>query len=594
MDTFQEMGLLPEILKALDDLGFETPTLIQKKAIPFVIAEPRDLKAFAQTGTGKTAAFSLPIIQQIDIPNRKTQALIMCPTRELCLQITRDIKNYTKYLKEFSTVAVYGGESMEKQVRALRKGAQIVVGTPGRLKDLISRKKLKIDAIEWLVLDEADEMLNMGFKDDLDAILSSTPDEKQTLLFSATMPKEVDRIARTYMTDAEEITAGTRNKGADKVEHYYYMVQARDRYNALRRIADITPNIYGIVFCRTRMETKMVSDKLMEDNYSADALHGDLSQQQRDYVMQRFRNKKIQILVATDVAARGIDIDDLTHVINYNLPDNIESYTHRSGRTGRAGKDGISLAIIHLREMNRIRAIERRIGKKFEKKEVPGGKEICEMRLLHLIDKVEKTEVNEEQIESFMTDIYAKLEAFSKEELIKKFVSLEFDRFLKFYKNAPNLNVSDKGGRDRGDRGGRDRGRDRDRGRGEEQKFARFHINLGNKHNMNPGALISLLNRTMKRSKFQIGKIEILKNFSFFEVEYGWEAEIVRLMSKATYEGQDVTVEVTKSPPKSSGGGDRGGDRGGSRSGGGGNRRNFRGGGYPKKGGKRTRKRFRD
>ena len=595
MDTFKEMGLLPEILKALDDLGFETPTPIQKTAIPFVIAEPTDLKAFAQTGTGKTAAFSLPIIQQIDVPNRKTQALIMCPTRELCLQITRDIEQYTKYMRELNVVAVYGGESMEKQVRALRKGAQIVVGTPGRLKDLINRKRLKIDAIEWLVLDEADEMLNMGFKDDLDAILESTPEGKQTLLFSATMPREVDRIAKNYMSDPKEISEGKRNTGADKVKHYYYMVQARDRYNALRRIADITPSLYGIVFCRTRMETKMVADKLMEDNYSADALHGDLSQAQRDYVMQRFRQKKIQLLVATDVAARGIDINDLTHVINYNLPDNIESYTHRSGRTGRAGKEGISLSIIHLREMNRIRAIERMINKKFEKKEVPGGKEICETRLLDLIDKVEKTEVNEEQIGGFLDGIYHKLEDFSKEELIKKFVSLEFNRFLAFYKNAPDLNVKDRGGRDR-DRGDNRRGdrKDRDRGgRDGGQKFVRFHMNLGNAHNINPGSLIALLNKTMRRSKFQIGKIEVLKNFSFFEVEYGWENEILRNMNKAEFEGQDVTVEITKSPKSDGGGG--GGNRGGrgGRSGGGGGGRNVRGGGYPQKR-KRSKKRFRD
>ncbi|RLD83641.1 MAG: ATP-dependent helicase, partial [Bacteroidetes bacterium] len=444
MITFKETELNPEILKALDELGFVNPTPIQEKTIPHLLSSERDLVGFAQTGTGKTAAFGLPIIHQIDTKSKNVQAIILSPTRELCVQIAQDITNYAKYTKGLNVVAVYGGTSIDTQIRSLKKGAQIVVGTPGRTLDLIKRKKLKLSTVEYLVLDEADEMLTMGFKDDLDAILEGTPAEKQTLLFSATMPKEIANIAKKYMKDSVEISAGKKNIGAENVNHIYYMVNARDRYLALKRIADINPKIYGIVFCRTRRETKEVAEKLMGDGYNADALHGDLSQAQRDYVMSRFRTKKLQLLVATDVAARGLDVTDLTHIINYNLPDDLEVYIHRSGRTGRAGKKGISISIIHSRETGKIRMIQKKVGKTFEHIPVPSGKEICGKQLYNLIDKVEKIEVDESQIEQFLPEIYKKLDWLSREELIKHFVSAEFNRFLAYYKNAPDLNVSSK------------------------------------------------------------------------------------------------------------------------------------------------------
>jgi len=423
MITFKETGLNQDILKALDELGFENPTPIQEKTIPHLLSEEQDLIGFAQTGTGKTAAFGLPVIQKIDTDSKKTQAIILSPTRELCVQIAKDLDNYSKYTKGLSVAAVYGGASIDQQVRSLNKGAQIVVGTPGRTLDLIKRKKLKLSTVRFLILDEADEMLTMGFKDDLDAILEGTPDDKQTLLFSATMPKEIAAIAKKYMKDAIEISAGKKNIGAENVNHVYYMVNARDRYLALKRIADINPKIYGIVFCRTRRETKEVAEKLMADGYNADALHGDLSQAQRDYVMNRFRVKNLQLLVATDVAARGLDVTDLSHIINYNLPDDLEVYIHRSGRTGRAGKKGVCLTIIHSRETGKIKMIQKKVGKPFEHAPVPSGKEICGKQLYNLIDKIEKIEVDNSQIDQFLPEIYKKLEWLSREDLIKHFVS---------------------------------------------------------------------------------------------------------------------------------------------------------------------------
>src|SRR6056297_2425579 len=443
MTLFNEMGLNPEIQLAIEEIGFEQPTPIQEKVVPFLMNDKQDLVALAQTGTGKTAAFGLPILQQIDTTKKATQTLILSPTRELAMQIANDLENYAKHLTKINIAVVYGGADIKKQINQLERGAQIVVGTPGRTLDLLKRKKLKVNEIRWLVLDEADEMLSMGFKDDLDAILETSPASKQTLLFSATMPKEIVTIAGKYMEDPLEIAVGKNNTGAENVEHHYYLIHARDRYIALKRIADMNPHIYGIIFCRTRAETKEVADKLMRDGYNADALHGDLSQAQRDHVMARFRNKHLQMLVATDVAARGLDVTDLTHVINYNLPDDPEVYIHRSGRTGRAGKRGISVTLIHLREQGKLRQVEKKVNKKFIKKPVPLGKEICAKQLFNLIDGVEKAEVNEARIEAFMPVIYKKLAWLEREDLIKHFVSVEFNRFLGYYEDAPDINVDE-------------------------------------------------------------------------------------------------------------------------------------------------------
>ncbi len=469
MIQFSEMGLRPEILQSIGELGFETPTPIQEKVIPFLLETQQDLLGLAQTGTGKTAAFGLPIIQQIDFSDRRTQALILSPTRELCMQIAKDLVNYSKKVANLNVLPVYGGADIKKQLDGLERGAHIVVGTPGRTLDLINRKKLKIENIRWLVLDEADEMLSMGFKEELDAILENITSNKQTLLFSATMPKEIMQIAEKYMKDPAEISVGKKNTGAENVEHHYYIVHAKDRFEALKRIADINPNIYGIIFCRTRMSTKEVAEKLMHDGYNADALHGDLSQAQRDFVMDRFRRRHLQMLVATDVAARGLDVNNLTHVIHFDLPDDPEVYIHRSGRTGRAGKAGISVSIIHLKEKSRLKLVEKKVGKSFLLKQIPTGKEVCEKQLFNLIDKVENIDVDEEQIGPFMPVIYHKLEWLDREELINHFVSVEFNRFLQYYANTPDLNVvhegQEKGRKDEGSgRRTRDRGRSKDFG----------------------------------------------------------------------------------------------------------------------------------
>lgn len=551
MITFKETGLNNDILKALDELGFENPTPIQEKTIPHLLAKEQDLIGFAQTGTGKTAAFGLPVIQQIDTGSKHTQAIILSPTRELCVQIAKDITNYSKYTKGLSVAAVYGGANIDQQIRALNKGAQIVVGTPGRTLDLIKRKKLKLSTVRFLILDEADEMLTMGFKDDLDAILEGTPDDKQTLLFSATMPKEIAAIAKKYMTDAIEISAGKKNMGAENVNHVYYMVNARDRYLALKRIADMNPNIYGIVFCRTRRETKEVAEKLMGDGYNADALHGDLSQAQRDYVMGRFRTKRLQLLVATDVAARGLDVTDLTHIINYNLPDDLEVYIHRSGRTGRAGKKGVSISIIHTRESGKIRMIEKKVGKKFEHAPVPSGKEICEKQLFKLIDVVEKIEVDKTQIEEFLPIIYKKLDWLSREELIQHFVSVEFNRFLAYYKNAPDINASKSDRRDRSDKPERGK-RDRRQSRG--GNFSRFFINLGTNHDVSVVNIIGLINDNTRSKDIEIGKIDLMKKFSFFEVDSQHEEKVLKGFENARYNGTKVAVELAQSKGPATGG----------------------------------------
>lgn len=547
MITFKETGLAPEILEAITEMGFISPTPIQEKTIPALLETKNDLVALAQTGTGKTAAFGLPVLQLIDTKTKDIQSLVLCPTRELALQIVKDVENFSKYKKGFRVVAVYGGASITGQIRELRDGAHMVVGTPGRVLDLIRRKVLKLGSIKWLVLDEADEMLNMGFKDDLDTILAETPQQRQTLLFSATMPKEIERIANNYMHEPERISIGKRNESAENVKHIYYMVHAKDKYEVLKRIADINPNIYGIVFCRTRMETKEVADKLMQDGYNADALHGDLSQAQRDYVMARFRSAHLQILVATDVAARGLDVNDLTHVINFNLPDDLEVYVHRSGRTGRAGKSGVSISIIHMRESGKIRDLERMTSKKFERKMVPGGKEICEKQLFNLISKVENVEVNNEQIDQYLPDIYKKLEWLSREELIKQFVSVEFNRFLTYYEKAADLNVYEKEQHQRKDRGENNR-RDRDgeRRSRENIKFSRFHITVGQKDNINPGSLIALINKTVKVRNIEIGKIDIMRKFSFFDADSRFEKNILSSFNGAVLDGEPIQVNISK------------------------------------------------
>ncbi len=533
--TFSELGLRNKILKSIDDLGFENPTPIQKEAIPFVISEETDLIALAQTGTGKTAAFGLPIIQKVDDNKTQTQSIILCPTRELCLQITKDLETYSKYIKKLKITAVYGGANIQTQIRSLKSGSQIVVGTPGRVIDLINRKKLNLRNVEFVVLDEADEMLNMGFKDDLDIILEETPEEKQTLLFSATMPKEVLRITKNYMFSPHTIQVASRNEGAKNVDHHYYMVNAKDRYKALRRICDVNPNIYSIVFCRTRRETKDVAEKLMQDGYNADAIHGDLSQSQRDHVMGRFRKKSLQILVATDVAARGIDINDLTHVINYNLPDDNEIYIHRSGRTGRAGKNGISIIISHSREKRKLKSIENMLKKELILKKIPDGEEICAVQLLSFIDKIIKTDVSH-QVEQYLPVIEEKLSHLDKEELLKHFVSAEFNRFLAFYKNAPDLNISSsKTRKDKNDRKGHS-----------DKGFDRFFINLGKTHRLEPQNLIGLINEYTRNRNLVIGKIDILKNFSFFEVEDTAREDILKGFSDSQWNGYQLTVEMSK------------------------------------------------
>ncbi len=563
MTLFKEMGLSTEIQSAIEELGFEQPTPVQEKTIPFLLESTQDVVALAQTGTGKTAAFGLPIIQQIDTTEKSIQALILSPTRELAMQIANDLKVYSKNVKNFKSAVVYGGSDIRAQIKELDRGPQVVVGTPGRTLDLIKRNKLKVEKIRWVVLDEADEMLSMGFKDDLDAILENSPEEKQTLLFSATMPKEIVAISKKYMTDIHEISVGKRNVGADTVEHNYYLVHARDRYLALKRIADVNPNIYGIIFCRTRAETKDVADKLMQDGYNADALHGDLSQAQRDHVMARFRGKHLHMLVATDVAARGLDVNDLTHVINYNLPDDPEVYVHRSGRTGRAGKKGVSITLIHMREKGKLKQVERSVNKPFTKKEVPSGKVICEKQLFSLIDRVEKIEVNNEQIGEFMPVIYKKLAWLEREELIKHFVSVEFNRFLKYYENAPDINVDesrerefgrdDRGrGREKGrGRDGRDRGRREDRVRGDRgegrksgYEFSRFFFNMGKKSGISKRTIIDLINQNMPGKSVEIGNIEVLKGFSFFEIDKRHEREIMKNFKKATYKGQRIGIEI--------------------------------------------------
>jgi len=536
MANFKDIGVNKELLKSIREMGFETPTPIQKESIPYLLTSHQDLISLAQTGTGKTAAFGLPIIQQIDPKTKHVQAIVLCPTRELCIQIAKDLTAYSKYLDYVKILPVYGGTNIENQIKSIKKGVQIIVGTPGRTKDLIKRKILKLDIVNKVVLDEADEMLSMGFKDDLDFILDKTSNNRQTMLFSATMSKEVISISKKYMKDAKEIAVAKVNSAAKNVEHHIYDVNSRHKYDALKRIADYNPNIYGIVFCRTRRQTKEITKKFINDGYNADAIHGDLSQGQRDEVMSRFRDKSLQMLIATDVAARGLDVEDLTHIINYSLPDDPEIYTHRSGRTGRAGKSGISIAISNSRESRKIKSIENKSQIKFLKKEVPTGKDICSIQLFKLIEKIEKVKVDDKQIEPYLDDIYKKLEWLSREDLIKHFVSAEFNRFLEYYKGSNNIN--NKGVKSRSDSKFKNSKPNRN-------SFVNYSINIGRKKGVTPIELISLINRVMKSNQIEIGKIDIRGDHTIFEMDKSLSTDLSKGIKKINFRGNDLSIEET-------------------------------------------------
>lgn len=542
--TFQELGLNSEIIKAITELGFENPTAVQDRIIPTILNETGDIVCLAQTGTGKTAAFGLPTLNRIDPNLYSTQALVLCPTRELCRQIAQDLENYAKYINNFSVVEVYGGASIEPQIRALKKNPLVVVATPGRLLDVLHRRAVNLNSVKTLILDEADEMLNMGFKDDLDAILESTPQDKRVLLFSATLPIEVEKIAKNYMRKAEIVTVGERNSGSDKVKHYYFMVHEKDRYMALKRIADYYPDIYGIIFCRTRRETGEIASSLIKDGYDADALHGDLSQQQRDQVMGRFKNKTLKLLVATDVAARGIDVNNLTHVINYNLPDEVEQYTHRSGRTGRADKSGKSIVIINTKEQSKIRRIEKMINKTFAKAKLPTGNEVCSKQLLALIDQIEAVDVKEE-IDQYIPLITERWESLSREEIIRKFLSMEFNRFLDYYKNAPDLNVLERASRESSNSSERYGGDDyilKD-----EKGFDWIKLHLGSKHNITTRHIIRMLT-TLGVGKKGVGRIDVRRECSYVGISSSSVKYVVDQMNGTDYRGKKLYCEAVSTP----------------------------------------------
>ena len=546
--TFEELGVRDDLLRGISEMGFETPMPVQEKVIPHLLEGDRDLVGLAQTGTGKTAAFGLPLIQRIDTSRRVPQALVLAPTRELCLQIAGDLADFAKYVPDLEILPVYGGSSIESQIRALRSGVQIIVATPGRLIDLINRGVVKLEDVHTVVLDEADEMLNMGFVDSIDDILSHVPDDRKMLMFSATMPPEVARIAQRFMHDPLEIVVGTRNEGAKNVRHIYYMVNARDKYLALKRIADNNPNIYAIIFCRTRRDTQEIADKLIADGYNADALHGDLSQQQRDIVMRKFRDRVITLLVATDVAARGLDVDDLTHVINYGLPDDTAVYTHRSGRTGRAGKTGVSIAIIHSREKGKLREIERIIGNKFERKEVPTPEHIIEKQLYNLADRLERVEVNDSEIDRYIPGVAKKLSWLSAEDLLKRVLSLEFNRLLDYYKDAPKIDFIDekparKEGK-RGDKRGEPRSdKDKDR-RTAERGMERVYVNLGKADGFFAGNLIDMLNKNIPGQRVDVGRIDLLPAYSLFDVRKADARRVVAGLKGLEFFGKRVFSEI--------------------------------------------------
>lgn len=553
MKTFEELGVAPEIRRAIEEMGYENPMPVQQEVIPYLLDEIRDVIALAQTGTGKTAAFGLPLLQKVDIKKKAPQALILAPTRELCLQIAGDLADYSKYVENLKVLPVYGGSSIDSQIKSLKRGVHIIVATPGRLIDLINRRTVDLENVKYVVLDEADEMLNMGFTESIDEILSKVPDTRSMLLFSATMPNEISKITRKYMHEPKEITIGRKNEGSINVKHVYYMVHAKDKYLALKRIADFYPNIYGIIFCRTRRETQEIADKLIQDGYNADSLHGDLSQAQRDYVMQKFRQHTLQLLVATDVAARGLDVDSLTHVINYGLPDDIESYNHRSGRTGRAGKTGTSIAIVHVKEKGKIREIEKIMNKKFEVGEIPKGDAICEKQLFNLVDRIEKVKVDEDEIGRLLPSVFRKLDWLEKEDIIKRVVALEFNRLIDYYRDAEEIEApSDRYTRD--DRGAGTRGRrtnDRFESRGSgasrsaEKGYSRLFINIGRMDNVNPATLMGMINDYVP-GKIRIGRIDLMQNFSFFEVPEGDASKVIAALKGQEQSGRRISVEVAQ------------------------------------------------
>lgn len=548
--SFENFDLNEQILKAVEKMGFKEPTPIQIKVIPEIINGDRDLVGVAQTGTGKTAAFGLPMVHLIDFDSAHTQGLVICPTRELCIQISGDFKKFTRYVKGANIVSVYGGASIETQIRQIKKGAHIIVATPGRLLDLIKRRVVKISKVSFVVLDEADEMLNMGFQEDLKAILSKTPDDKRTWLFSATMPRTVTKIAASYMNDYVEITIDKKNSVALNITHTNYVVLEKDRYPALKRIIDYSPNIYGLVFCRTRNETRQVAEKLMKDGYNAEALHGELSQAQRDAVMQSFRNKSIQLLVATDVAARGLDVDDISHVINYNFPDEGETYTHRSGRTARAGKSGISIALMNTRERRKMAEVERKSGIKFNYAKVPSGYAICEKQLYAMVRKLVAVDINHKEIGKFLDPVYETLNDLSKEELIQRVISIEFNRFLDYYKDARDINVGSKPSAEKTvEKKGPAKGKDRavkDSHHRKDHKTQNFFINVGKMDNIRKGAITRLLCDRSGIRADQIGKIEILREFSFFEIESQAADKVLKSMKNAKLDGRVVMVQLAQ------------------------------------------------
>ncbi|PRD57284.1 DEAD/DEAH box helicase [Sphingobacterium gobiense] len=558
MNPFLDLGIRHEVVNAITEMGFEKPSPIQEKAIPVLLTGNDDFVGLAQTGTGKTAAFGLPLLELIDFTQKHPQALVLCPTRELCLQIAKDLEKYAKHVDNVHVVAVYGGANISDQLRQIRRGVQIVVATPGRMLDIIGRKAIDFSNVKYVVLDEADEMLNMGFQEDINNILSETPDTKKTWLFSATMPKEVRRIAQNYMTDPHELTVGTKNTGNVNIEHQYYVVKARDKYAAFKRIVDYYPEIFGIVFCRTKIETQEIAEALVRDGYNADSLHGDLSQQQRDKVMKRYRDRSLQLLIATDVAARGIDVNDVTHVINFSLPDEVENYTHRSGRTARAGKTGVSLSLINVKELGKIRRIEKIIGKQFEKKQVPEASEVVEKQLLAMTDKIRNVDINEERIAPYLPSIMESMQDLSKEDIIKRFASLEFNRFLDYYQNAPDLNVDarERDG-DREERGDR-------RSRTASKGYTRLFINLGSVDEFSRGDMLGLICDAANISGKSVGKIDMKGVFTFFEVQDADVNKVFEGFQGTEYNGRAVRVEV--SGEESRGGGrSRGGDSGGRR-----------------------------
>ena len=542
MKTFEELGVSEEIRRAIEELGFEQPMPVQEAVIPYLLGNGNDVIALAQTGTGKTAAYGIPVLQKVDPTQKETQALILSPTRELCLQIADDLSDFSKYIDGLHVAAVYGGASIEMQSRQLRKGAQIIVATPGRLIDLMKRGVAKLDTVNNVVLDEADEMLNMGFSESINAIFEGVPSDRNTLLFSATMSREIEKIAKSYLHDYKEIVVGSRNEGAEKVNHIYYMVHAKDKYLALKRIVDYYPSIFAIIFCRTKVETQEIADKLIRDGYNAEALHGDLSQQQRDLTMQKFRQHNVQFLVATDVAARGLDVDDLTHVINYGLPDDIESYTHRSGRTGRAGKKGTSISIIHTRERYKVKAIEKIIQKEFVDGTLPAAKDICSKQLYKVMDQILKVDVNEEEIEPFLKDIYRHFEYIDKEDIIKKIISMTFNRFLEYYANAPEIEKPSGKRSDReGERSSRSsRGeRTRKAPRTPEAGYKRLFINLGKDDGFYPGEVMQFINKNV-HGRQEVGHIDLLGKFSYIEVPEKDANKVMKALNGTTYKKREV------------------------------------------------------